>query len=49
MGFDMNDYSNIQASIHAVLKRLFDSGEAHRAVDDKTGKLINVYRWESVS
>jgi hypothetical protein len=45
MGFDLSEYSNIQASIHAILKRLHESGEVDRAVDRKSGKLTNLYRW----
>ena len=45
MGVDLSGYGNVQASIHAILKRLQESGEADRAVDKKTGKHINLYMW----
>ena len=47
MGFDLTEYNNVQASIHAVLKRLYESGEVDRPVG-KNEKVMNVYRWSPV-
>jgi hypothetical protein len=48
MGFDLSDYSNVQASIHSILKRLHASGEIDRGVGPK-GNLINLYKWSPVT
>lgn len=43
LGYDLTPYTNHLASIHAVLKRLFDSGEAVR-IAGPDGKAM--YRWK---
>lgn len=41
--YDMTGYANVLASIHAVLKRIYESGDATR-IADENGKAM--YRWK---